>query len=375
MKKFWLWTRRNVSTPALVMYALAVLSLIIHLLGIVWADFSDLFSRYVAGYFRMALSKMTGLYRFSLAEIIILCIPVFAVWIITTVVVYCKRGQQEKLNRFFSLCFALVSLFYTTFVFTYGMGYRGNTLDHHLKLDKKEVSVEELTEVTSYLAQMTTEAAKEVTFHYGADSVMPYSFEVLNEKMNEAYADFARENDFLLNFESRVKPMLLSKGMSYIHMLGMYTYYTGESNINMEFPDYTIPFTVAHEMAHQRGIAREDEANFMAFLVCITSKDAYIRYSGYMNMYEYAANALYKVDKSSYYKAYAYLSKEVRYEMQSYTLFFNGYRESAAAKVSNKLNNAFLQSNGQKAGTQSYGMAVDLAVAYYKPILASLTEK
>ena len=158
-------------------------------------------------------------------------------------------------------------------------------------------------------------------------------------------------------------------------MLGMYTYYTGESNINVEFPDYTIPFTVAHEMAHQRGIAREDEANFMAFLICASSDDPYIRYSGYLNMYEYAANALYEVDKSGYGKAYAMLSRDVRYEMQSYTLFFNGYRESKAAKVTDKLNNAFLQGNGQEAGTKSYGMVVDLAVAYFKPILDSEAEK
>lgn len=373
--KFWQWTKRNVPKPAMVLYALAILSLIIHILGIFWKEFSDFFSRYVAGVCRMALAKLTGFYRFSVAEILVLSIPFIAIGILLAVIIYTKRGQQQKLNRFFATCFALISLFYTTFVFTYGMGYRGNTLDYHLKLDKKEVSVDELTELTSYLAQMTSEAAKEITFHYGADSVMPYSFAALNDKMNDAYEKFAKNNDFFFNFKSRVKPMLLSKGMSYIHMLGMYTYYTGESNINVEFPDYTIPFTVAHEMAHQRGIAREDEANFMAFLVCVGSDDPYIRYSGYMNMYEYAANALYEVDKSGYGKAYGYLSREVRYEMQSYTLFFNGYRESSAAKVTDKINNAFLQSNGQKAGTQSYGMVVDLAVAYYKPILASLAEK
>ena len=197
---------------------------------------------------------------------------------------------------------------------------------------------------------------------------MPYDFSVMNEKLNNAYALFEKEHDFFFNFTSRAKPMLLSKGMSYIHMLGMYTYYTGEANINIEFPDYTIPFTTAHEMAHQRGFAREDEANFMAFLVCTASQDPYIRYSGYLNMYEYAASALYRADAAGYKTVYGTLCLEVRYEMQSYDVFFDKYRESAAADVSDALNDAFLKGNGQSAGTASYGLVVDLAAAYYRAL-------
>ena len=51
-------------------------------------------------------------------------------------------------------------------------------------------------------------------------------------------------------------------------------------------------------MAHQRGIAREDEANFIAFLVCMASDDPYIRYSGYLEVYEYVASSLYSDDRS-----------------------------------------------------------------------------
>ena len=280
--------------------------------------------------------------------------------------VYFKRGQDDKLNRFFAFAFAIVSLFYSTFVFTYGIGYRGYTLDVKLALDKQPIETEELVAASEYLAQKVNEAALEVEFTYGGSSVMPYDFETLNEKMNDAYAICAEQYDFLNNFRSRVKPMMLSKGMSYIHMLGMYTYYTGEANINIEFPDYSQPYTVAHEMAHQRGIAREDEANFMAFLVCAASDDPYIRYSGYLNLYEYTASALVKADVEAYRGVYAKLSNEVKYELNSYQVFFSTYSESKAADVSGALNDAFLKGNGQSAGTASYGLVVDLTVAYLK---------
>ncbi len=372
LKKTIEWIKRNVPIPGIVLYCLALLSLVIHLLCLVWRGFADFFATYIAGFFRMILAKVSGLYRFSLAEILILMLPVVFVGIIMAVTIYWRRGQDRKLNRFFAMAFALISLFYSTFVFTYGMAYRGYTLDRKLSLDKRDISVEELKELTEYLVEKTNEAAESVDFLYGDASVMPYGFSEMNDKLNDAYALFEKENDFFFNFTSRAKPMLLSKGMSYIHMLGMYTYYTGESNINIDFPDYTLPFTTAHEMAHQRGFAREDEANFMAFLVCTASDDPYIRYSGYLNMYEYAASALYRADASAYKTVYGELSLSVRYEMQSYDVFFDKYRESSAANVSDALNDAFLKGNGQSAGTESYGLVVDLAAAYYRSIRDNL---
>jgi hypothetical protein len=128
-----------------------------------------------------------------------------------------------------------------------------------------------------------------------------------------------------------------------------------------------MPFTMAHEMAHQRGIAREDEANFVAYLVCIGSGDDYIRYSAYANMVNYLNSALRRADNDLY-KQFVinYLPTEVQKEYVAYSEFFDKYRESTASNVTGAVNNAFLQSQGQQAGTKSYGLVVDLAVAYYK---------
>lgn len=362
------WIKRNIPIPAMILYGMAILSLLIHVLGICFTGFADFFSVHIAGFFRMLLAKISGLYHFSLAEILIICLPLVFIGIVVTVIRYAKQEDTTKINRFFAGAFAVVSLFYTTFVFTYGMGYRGYTLDQKLGLDMDDVSVEDLKITGEYLAEKVNETAPEVFFSYGGSSIMPYNFETLSQKMNAAYGSCAEKYSFLNHFESRVKPMLLAKGMSYIHMLGMYTYYTGEANINTEFPDYATPFTVAHEMAHQRGIARENEANFMAFLVCTASDDPYIRYSGYLNMYEYVQSALYSADKKEYNRVHSKLCMEAKYDMESYRTFFLQYKDSSAANVADKLNDAFLKGNGQNEGTRSYGLVVDLAVAYIRSV-------
>jgi len=129
--------------------------------------------------------------------------------------------------------------------------------------------------------------------------------------------------------------------------------------------DYVIVFTAAHEMAHQRGIAAEDEANFVAFLVCMCSDDAYIRYSGYQNMLEYIISALHTADGELYSQLMSQIDSRSINEIRAYNKFFETYRNSSAAEVSGAINDAYLKSQGQSAGEKSYGMVVDLAVAYY----------
>jgi hypothetical protein len=128
--------------------------------------------------------------------------------------------------------------------------------------------------------------------------------------------------------------------MTYTHISGVYTFFTGEANLNVNFPDYVLPYTAAHEFAHQRGIAREDEANFVAFLVCMESDDAYIRYSGALNIYEYVVSALYSANKELYKENYAKLPTKMIAERIAFSKFFDKYRENTVADVSEATNNA-----------------------------------
>ena len=159
--------------------------------------------------------------------------------------------------------------------------------------------------------------------------------------------------------------------MSETHFTGFYTFFTGEANINVDFPDYTLPYTAAHEFAHQRGIARENEANFIAFLVCSSSDDLYLQYSGYLNLYEYVASALYSASPTMYYEVYATVPAYAKQEMRAYSAFYAKYKDSEAGKVGSSINNAFLQANGTVEGTKSYGLVVDLAVAYYRTVVSA----
>ena len=119
-------------------------------------------------------------------------------------------------------------------------------------------------------------------------------------------------------------------------------------------------------MAHSLGFVREDEAEFIGYLVCKYSENDYYEYSGYMNAYIYASNALAKADKKAFAKVYNSLDEKVRKELSSYNEFMNEYRNQTVSSVTEKVNDTYLKGNGQTDGTKSYGRMVDLLVAEYR---------
>lgn len=85
-----------------------------------------------------------------------------------------------------------------------------------------------------------------------------------------------------------------------------------------------------------------------------------------MNIYEYLINALYTADKQLYNNVWSESDSRIKYEETAYSNFYKKYSKSTASVVTNAINDAYLKTQGQSAGTKSYGLVVDLAVAYVK---------
>ncbi len=346
------------------LYGFAFLCLIIYIIQLCSPAFSDFFNQNISMVGRAILSLLTSWIPFSLGEAIIWLLPValgFSIF-------YAARHRCDTWRTtlvFAGILLSILAALFSLFVLNFSAGYRGTTLDKKLQIERTEVSTKELYDTALILAENINRETAEICFQDKDFSIMPYSLEEMNTKLNQAYTAFCKTHDFITHTPSRVKPVMASEVMSQMHVTGVYSFFTGEANINIDFPDYSTPFTAAHEMAHQRGIAREDEANFIAYLACIESDDPYIRYSGYLNMYEYVSNALYRADSQLHAAALAKLNYEVQYEMIAYNKFFKQYQGSTMSQVSQTVNNTFLQIQGTP-GTQSYGMVVDLAVAYYR---------
>ena len=360
-------TKKKTGLPivSLILLGIALASLIIVAIARNNVQFADMFNKTVSAAVRRALAFVTNPIPFSLAEFLVLLAPIIVILLIAYAIKFKSKSWKSVLSYTVTLV-ACASILFSIFVFGFGVGYYVPTLDEQLELDSVPVSAEELRDTALWLTDEINELTPDIYFASDGASIMPYSLDEMSEKLMLAYDKLCQKQKFLQSFNSRIKPALVSVIMSHAHTTGVYSFFTGEANLNVDFPDYTLPFTAAHEFAHQRGIARENEANFVAFLVCAESDDAYIRYSGYLNLYEYVVNALYSASKDMYKDVRAQLAVRATGEMKAYSVFYDQYRESEISKVSTSINNAYLQANGTQEGTKSYGMVVDLAVAYHK---------
>ena len=330
-------------------------------------EFAEFWTKYPAHWIRFLLAKITGWIPFSLAECIIVSLPVIALSYIIASSVSSRRDNSDRnFYRWLRPMLCTIMVVGILFFSAFGPAYSRRKLADNLELEQAAVSAQELYSTSLKVSNELHGLVSRVKFDQSGASIMPYGYNELVEKMNAAFDKYADGVDYISHFYSTPKAIALSEPMTYTHISGVYTFMTGESNINTNFPDFLMPFTMAHEMAHQRGIAREDEANFVAFLVCIGSNDNYIRYSAYANMANYLNAALKRADSDLYKQFFVnYLPLEVQKEFVAYSEFFDKYRDSTASTVTGVVNDAFLQSQGTP-GSISYGLVVDLAVAYYK---------
>ena len=352
-----------------ILLSIAALCAPLYIIFLNFPAVSDTFNKYVSPIIRGALSYLTTWIPFSLAEMLLILVPVIVV-LIVGIGIKKYSDSWRNVGVFCIIMLSIASYVFTTYTLGFVPAYHGSTLDKKMGLDKQKVSVEELQQTAEILSAELSKEAEYVIFNGEGASVMPYGYNELNDKLMAAYEKAYKKYDFISPLHSNIKEVILSEPMTYTHISGVYTFFTGEANLNVNFPDYVLPYTAAHEFAHQRGIAREDEANFVAFLVCMESDDHYIRYSAYLNVYEYVANALYSADhtpnKLSYMTVYASLPYGVKTDMAAYSKFFKKYQKTVVSEVSGTVNDTFLNINGVEEGSKSYGMVVDLAVAYYK---------
>lgn len=365
MAEFKAFVKKNIPTAALVLYAVFLVALAVRIAAGLSAPFADAYNRTVGAVCRAAFAWVTAIFPFSLAETLLLAALPVGVWY----VLYCiKVVLPERLLRHVFGVLAGLALIFSAFFLNYGAAYGATPLEDKIGLEVTAPGAEELTDATLYTAVQLNDAAKEVQFAASGASHMPYSFAELTKKLNAAYDKLYEEYDFLTPLHAPVKRIALSKPMTYTHLSGIYAVYTGEANVNFNYPDFVIVYTTAHEMAHQRGVAPEDEANFIAYLVCTASDDPYIRYCGYANLYEYLSDALYSANPDAYRTIASLLDTRVHGEFAAYSKMFEPYRNSTASDVADTVNDTYLKWQGETAGTKSYGLVVDLAVAYLKKL-------
>ena len=225
----------------------------------------------------------------------------------------------------------------------------------------RDSSVAELEQLCEELAAQANEYASRIP--QNGEGRLSLETVDIKGQARAAMSGLGKQYPSLSGYYPTPKGVAFSWGMSHLRLTGMFSPFTIEANYNRDIPDYEIPYTICHELAHLKGWIREDEAGFIAYLACRESQEPALQYSGTLNALSYAMNALYGAGRrESYVRIYDSLPEQAKRDYRASNRYWKQF-ETKVAEVSTSLNDHYLKANAQSDGVQSYGRMVDLLLA------------
>lgn len=332
-----------------------------------------IFARSIYKWYARFLSSITGLLPFSLMELGIIITPILVFIFLAVFISSLIKDKEDRVRRIKNLIINILCIFSVVFFWitiVCSVNYYRYTFSEISELVVEDSSLELLEALSMDLVDRANDLREQIQM-VDENGVMKSSFSSFKEMGEEALESFVHMNEEYEVFDYKValpKPIFFSYLMSYTDLVGVYFPLTMETNINIDVADYSIPFTMNHELAHAYGFMREDEANFIAYLACMKSDNIDFRYSGTMLALIHAGNQLNRRNPEAYSRLWDRYSEGVVKDLRGNSAYWAKFADNKISEVSNAINDTYLKANNQQDGVQSYGRMVDLLLAEYKSI-------
>lgn len=337
----------------------------------VLAAISDWVAEYIfaRGIYRLLstiLNLVTGLAPFSIVEIIVVLLPIIVVIRIAFLVGRLIKGKERSkiIKCALSNIFLTIGMIAFLYMFLCGVNYHRYSFARINDIQIVKHSDEQLYEMCLDIAKRMNEARALMDERDGVAYYHMNEYE-LADVMESEFERTAQSYECLNGHVVHSKPLLTSYIFSCFETTGIYSPFTVEANVNVHIPQFHIPYTMAHEMAHVSGFMREDEANYIAYLVCTGSDNPGIVYSGLSLAFTHAANKLYECNQEYYYTLWETLDATVVADRQAAGKYWSEFEGTKIAQAGSKINDSYLKANSQNDGTKSYGRMVDLLLSTY----------
>ena len=344
---------RLISSGTLIVVT-ALLLLAANYLTPLFFSFYPAFSRWIVG----ILAGITSVIPFALCEILLAAL---LFWFVVSLI---RAIIRRRMVRWLTGVLLSVCTIGALFIAIWGLNYYAPKMTERLGLPDRQYTPAELKEATLYYRDRANELAAEVERDENGVMV-EYDFDTLAEHAGDGYKKLAARYECFDGSTVRVKKMLSSKLMGKAGTTGVFICLTGESGVSTTTFHASMPFTMAHEIGHRMAFAREDEANFAAFLACDANERPEFQYSGYYLAYIYCYNALYKVDPDGAQDVNAGCSELLRNDMRAASAHYDEVEDEKVSEIQDTVYSGYLQAFSVESGTRSYGEVADLLLTWY----------
>ena len=274
--------------------------------------------------------------------------------------------KKKRAVRMVANIACVVSILWFMFTIGAGLNYARLEIGDAFGLEVRPSTVAELAALTEILVAQTNELSTQVARDdNGVMIISAHSYIALSGQARTIFREAGEEIPILRGFVPHAKPIVYSRFMSRLNIVGVYSPFTLEAHVNVDVLDYHIPATMIHELAHFRGIMREDEANFIAWLVGMRSGNPDFMYSGAMLALTHASGQLRRANREEYNRIMSAQNSYILADRRANWYYWRQF-DGPLAEISQAANDAYLRAQRQEDGVQSYGRMVDLLLAYHR---------
>jgi hypothetical protein len=315
-------------------------------------------------YVSRTLRFLFGWLPFSIGDILYIVAVIYLVYkAVKFLRVLAKRQVKQYLRWVLVKKLLHLALWiYLIFNVFWGLNYNRLGMAAQLQLDVKLYTVQDLDTLTATIQSRLNQYATMV------DSTKREAMNKNHVLFNEgvaAYREIKKTMPYLVYQNPSVKPSMFSHIGHYFGFTGYYNPFTGEAQIKTTAPFFIKPFVTTHEIGHQLGYAKENEANFVAFFAGRSSANPEFRYSVYFEMYLYAIRDLSRKDSSKASEYKAQLHPQVKKDSEELIAYLIRSENPVEPWVT-RFYDEFLKMNNQPKGKMTYNEVVAWLIAYQK---------
>ena len=339
--------------------------------------------------FSQRISSLTSV---SLTEITVvvlgsLAVPLLIVWLVFLFKKAMTKGVGKYLYQSLRNVLAIAMVVMIIFELMHGFNYRRTSARTLMGLGQTKLTFDDYCEALEWSYGEMIKARKELKEDANGVAQLLTDYEATAEYASEITDTFCASYGIAkYRCYTRPKSVRLSHYWSYTYIIGMYNPAYGEANINTDYIDaISTPSTICHELCHTKGFANETDCNLVGALACLTSERADFRYCGYYTIFISLLGQIENLKKTKGFKYdYKVKNEEIRAVARDIQAS-NDYWKKIDKEVddiqkrfginiteqANEANNKFLQSNGEKEGTDTYNVPENVYVDFYLKYVSS----
>ncbi|NCD68686.1 DUF3810 domain-containing protein [Mucilaginibacter agri] len=351
---------QNFRKKLLVAGALSVLILIIVNLQPV-PHFVDWF--YSRGLYRVicvVLHLLVGWMPFSFGDLLYIGVIGYLIYAAFYLLKLLLARRFKRMGFYFLQLIIGFQIAIIAFYLGWGLNYFRPSAAERLNLQDTSYTLNDVKAVTRMLVDSVNETRNALT---AAD--LQQKNRLIYKSAVNAIDTLSGTSPQFKTFMPGVKPSLISPLLNYLSTSGYYNPFTGEAQINWQMPIFDRPFTACHEISHQMGFGREDEANFVGYLAGIHSNDRLLKYSAYYEGATEFLHYLYRRDTTAHHQLKALLNASVKQDLKTDSAYWEGYAGQIGL-ISGRFYDNFLKANNQPAGLRTYNRMIRLTMAWYR---------